>query len=195
MIWALPLVSHCVVVGDVLTHRGKAFAGEADSNTPMLIARIDTTSRGNFVAMTCSDRRSQVYSHWDQMRMAVATGGSTQPALRHWRSRGRIPADCAWSRAEARTFRMDSRTTERCRCQAERLMEVDTWWSTSRRRGPQAGFPAELSGHGYASQRLRRRRSILRISPPDSLSVATERDSTRVTAPSAAGSVSAASSG
>lgn len=72
MIWALPLVSHCVVVGDVLTHRGKAFAGEADSNTPMLIARIDTTSRGNFVAMTCSDRRSQVYSHWDQMRMAVA---------------------------------------------------------------------------------------------------------------------------
>lgn len=99
MIWALPLVSHCVVVGDVLTHRGKAFAGEADSNTPMLIARIDTTSKGNFVAMTCSDRRSQVYSHWDQTRLAIAIREARHD--RHYAADVRPKASWRWTHGGA----------------------------------------------------------------------------------------------
>jgi hypothetical protein len=60
VIRALPLDSHWVVVGAVLTHRGIAFAGEADSNTPMLNASADTTSRVDFMAMTCSDSQTTI---------------------------------------------------------------------------------------------------------------------------------------
>jgi hypothetical protein len=62
VIRALPLDSHWVVLGAVLTHCGIASAGEADSNTPMPKASTDTTARVEFVAMTCSDRRQQFYA-------------------------------------------------------------------------------------------------------------------------------------
>jgi hypothetical protein len=57
VICAPPLDSHWVVLGAVSTHRGIAFAGEADSTMPMPNASADTFPTVEFVAMTCSDRR------------------------------------------------------------------------------------------------------------------------------------------